>query len=1141
MQSLFKDLQGTNHRQQSKFIVVKKALSLAGTLLVSGSLIPSQLLFPIQTAYAQDASACPVVGKDGTGTISGIVNTYYAGASETVVAAGVTSIPVGAINPNGNQTPIQKGDLLIVIQMQDADINSTNTDAYGDGVGGDVSSDTSIAPPALGASGYTSLNNTGLYEYVIADGPISGGSIPIQGTTQYSYRNQTATATHGQRTYQVVRVPQYSSATVTGTLTTAAQWNGASGGIVAVDVAQQLTFAPGSVVDVNGLGFRGGGSNPNGDADNDNGGSQSPSPFRTTSQGLNQGIDAPKGEGIAGTPRIVSIQPFGAFNVRSSTVTTDLGAANYPNGDEGRGAPGNAGGGGNEHNSGGGGGANGGNGGRGGRSYNGHAQAGRTPPQYDVYVGGFGGKALSADPLRLMLGGGGGAGDTNDQAKPSGAGGGGGGMVIIRAGSISGNGVVNARGADGIDSPAGSLPDAGGGGGAGGTVLVATASGNVGGLTVNAAGGVGGDLNENNTVELDGPGGGGGGGVVYATGGITANLGGGSSGIVTNNTGSRNNTSNGATAGTAGVVQQVSLTDLTTSIAGSVNTCFDYGDAPDSYGTDKLAGNSGNSDPVGPSHTVVSGIYLGTTPPDREADAAKPLDGSGDGAEDDGITLPTLTDGDTSYTLPANRIVATGTGTLHAWVDFNNNNTFESGEYKSVAINAGTPAGDLTWSGIVVNGSPDSITYARFRFTSDPSLNANTPGGAASDGEVEDYQVAIAPSPSTGGSVCISPSSSTFNTANYSYNTPLQNSQPLSFFNGTMNFSAFLSGSGTWANGVQVQADGFIGDYLYLQPQTVPDYIPTNNEATYVLSFPTPLTSFSMIGSGLNSSDGTTIFASYQGTPIQITAANFSNLSPGMTLKDTNGDGQSDTVVSSSTTGGTDVNSNTYTLTISVPVDNITIISGKDEVGNNSTATIGLHTFQYCYEAAPPATDPGLRLVKRITAINGDRSQNPNDSTPLNTVVADPNSADDDDPGWPSGFLLGQINAGVVKPDDELEYTIYFLSSGTTDIRKVNICDLVPTYTTYVAGSGELTFGTNAPVSWDDSRNTDEGEYFAPNTTVAHSDVPGVGICRADRNSGQDFPSTENSNGALWVQVDKINTPLSAGVYGYIRFRVTVD
>lgn len=221
------------------------------------------------------------------------------------------------------------------------------------------------------------------------------------------------------------------------------------------------------------------------------------------------------------------------------------------------------------------------------------------------------------------------------------------------------------------------------------------------------------------------------------------------------------------------------------------------------------------------------------------------------------------------------------------------------------------------------------------------------------------YTKTAAAAPSL-GNVCISPSTSTFNSSNYTKNTALQGSMPLSFYDGSMQVAASLSGTATWSNGVQVQTGNlgsFTGDYLYLQPSNASNYLSSNNEATYVLSFPSSVPNFSMIGAGLNNKDGTTIIASYKGTPIQITAANFSELSTGMALKDADGDGQSDTVVSSNTTGGTNVDSNTYKLTIPVPVDEIRVVSGKDEVGNNGTVTIGLHTFQYCYNSVPTTTN----------------------------------------------------------------------------------------------------------------------------------------------------------------------------------------
>jgi uncharacterized repeat protein (TIGR01451 family) len=111
--------------------------------------------------------------------------------------------------------------------------------------------------------------------------------------------------------------------------------------------------------------------------------------------------------------------------------------------------------------------------------------------------------------------------------------------------------------------------------------------------------------------------------------------------------------------------------------------------------------------------------------------------------DDDGITLPPLLSGATSYSIPVGNITAHGMGTLHAWIDFNKNGTFDPGEYTSVAVMGNTPAAALNWTGITA-GAVGS-TYARFRFTTDATVTANTPSGIAADGEVEDYKVPIAP------------------------------------------------------------------------------------------------------------------------------------------------------------------------------------------------------------------------------------------------------------------------------------------------------------------------------------------------------------------------------------------------------------
>ena len=458
---------------------------------------------PPLVAYADKASVCGTPGMDGPATLgNATVNTYYPGTAADLTA-GSTSIPVGA--PTGSAL-IQAGDLLLIIQMQGADINSDNSGAYGDGVPLD---------PAQGNLGANYL--AGQYEYVVATSAVVGGAVSISSPLVNSYGTQNypvGAESQGQRRYQVVRVPQYSSLTLTGAVTAVA-WNGSIGGVVAMDVAGGLTFSGGSV-NVSGQGFRGGGGlllTGGGGANTD---------YLSLSTG---GNNASKGEGYAGTPRYIYDSASG--------LVIDTGAANegYPNGSFARGAPGNAGGGGtdgnpaaNDDNSGGGGGGDGGIGGRGGNSW-----------RSNLPVGGYGGDDFSVGAApsyaasRLVIGGGGGAGTINNNNGALSSGGAGGGIVMIRAGAISGNGSITASGADAPGQP---LNDSGGGGGAGGSVLVvASNSALPAGLNVSSNGGRGGDAWPGQAEGAvypgarHGPGGGGAGGVVFlssAAGTVTA-------------------------------------------------------------------------------------------------------------------------------------------------------------------------------------------------------------------------------------------------------------------------------------------------------------------------------------------------------------------------------------------------------------------------------------------------------------------------------------------------------------------------------------------------------------------------------------------------------------------------------------------
>jgi hypothetical protein len=297
----------------------------------------------------------------------------------------------------------------------------------------------------------------------------------------------------------VIRVPQYSNATVSGTVN-ALPWNGATGGVLAIDVADRLTFA-GGTLNASGSGFRGGGALAQA-------GSNNPSNTDYRSQATRP-AHAAKGEGIAGTPTYVN----------SSGSLLNTGVEGYPNGSNGRGAPGNAGGGGNDgnpaandQNSGGGGGGNGGQGGRGGHAW--CSTYASSCPQ----TGGHPGATAPNGSTRLLMGGGGGAGtNNNNSGSPAGfasSGAAGGGIVILRAGEIAGGGTISAAGAS-ANSTVGN--DGTGGGGAGGTVLVTVLRNSGGGsLSVQAEGGNGGSNTGGGAPH--GPGGGGGGGYVASNG-----------------------------------------------------------------------------------------------------------------------------------------------------------------------------------------------------------------------------------------------------------------------------------------------------------------------------------------------------------------------------------------------------------------------------------------------------------------------------------------------------------------------------------------------------------------------------------------------------------------------------------------------
>ncbi|HEX6429472.1 MAG TPA: T9SS type A sorting domain-containing protein [Niastella sp.] len=481
-------------------------------------------------------------GKDGTETITvtGIVFNRYDVLSTTITAgsntATVTNIAnlaggaAGANNPYATSA-LSYGDLIMVIKMQGASIDATNTSSYGS---------------------ITAFNGAGTYELATVSG-VTGNTITICNTFANAF------TVSGTQRVQIVRIPRLNDLTInSGASLTANAWNGSTGGIVAVEVTGN-TVVNGSII-ATGLGYRGGALDNN--ANN---------PGASTYVSTSSFDGAEKGESVAGYQTDYD-GLGGRFN---------------------KGAPANGGGGGNAHNGGGGGGANAGaiaswngngnpdnsggagwtsawnlesasfatntstGGGRGGYTYAANNQdATTTAPGNTAWGGdnrknngGIGGRPLTYSSSTLFLGGGGGAGDANNNS--GGAGGNGGGIIyLLVTGTLSGTGSITANGNNGA-SANNTFNDAPGGGGGGGAIGL-NIQGTISGITVSANGGTGGSQGIT-SAESEGPGGGGGGGYISVPGtpAITMSVTGGANGITTSSS-LTEFTPNGATSGGAG-------------------------------------------------------------------------------------------------------------------------------------------------------------------------------------------------------------------------------------------------------------------------------------------------------------------------------------------------------------------------------------------------------------------------------------------------------------------------------------------------------------------------------------------------------------------------------------------------------------
>lgn len=173
---------------------------------------------------------------------------------------------------------------------------------------------------------------------------------------------------------------------------------------------------------------------------------------------------------------------------------------------------------------------------------------------------------------------------------------------------------------------------------------------------------------------------------------------------------------------------------------------FDFGDAPDSYGTT----NGAN----GANHVIGNELRIGAEI-DAEADGRPTTGADGDDtaelADEDAFSTPVvLNPGATSATITVPVANATGTAAmLYGWIDSSGDGVFQPSEFSSVAVPAGATTADLAFAGIpaLVDGTTPML---RLRLTTDAladngatSVDERALGGA-SDGEIEDHLTQVA-------------------------------------------------------------------------------------------------------------------------------------------------------------------------------------------------------------------------------------------------------------------------------------------------------------------------------------------------------------------------------------------------------------
>jgi uncharacterized repeat protein (TIGR01451 family) len=599
----------------------------------------------------------------------------------------------------------------------------------------------------------------------------------------------------------------------------------------------------------------------------------------------------------------------------------------------------------------------------------------------------------------------------------------------------------------------------------------------------------------------------------------------------------------------------------------------DYGDAKSNYPV--LKSNNGAA------HVNDGVSFLGSRlgieldgQPSTSADGDDGIAGDFDQVDDeDGVTFASPLYTGTSASVNA---VASTSGYLNAWIDFNQDNDWDDpGEkiFTDRSLNTGT--NNLSFT--VPTNANLGDTFARFRFSKTTGLN---PTGIVVTGEVEDYQVAIASpiSPLVGQLI--------INEVLYaqSGSSAADNDEFIELFNPSGN-AINLSGFKLMDGNLLVPAttdpnalDGTVGSitgsqspYIFppgttLQPKQyaviwIGNQTPEHSAAGAAFqAWLSKSAKLNDIGDDVWLYDASTKVIDYMayGKNTSTSMGINTRLDPALNLwnntyedkLDVAANGQSISLTPNGIDGNTSACWEKTAIATNDPDSAITRCPNFLTTIDSDTLVINAN--QRITSVGGNNNGRGnLILVKRITNI----SPNPNNVS-FNIAIDDGiANNDDNNPKWNNNYLLGQTNVTGVKPGDEVEYTIYFLSSGDRRVENVKLCDVIPNNMTLVENNFAPNFGmtlvfngtalpTTPNKNLSNAIGDDEGDFYPPGTNP-----PVTNLCKkTDPNNPNNLIPVDGSNnlsGALLIQLNTAMPPATApgtpaNSYGLVRFRAKV-